>query len=189
MNPLILALLLGTLFGYVLFLIGAADAEEILDMLKIKQLRLMKSILLAIGFAAVLMFSALLAGWLDPTHFAIKTLSPAVLIGGAIFGLGWGLGGFCPGTALSGLGGFRLDALFYVIGGLVGALLFNQVFSTLAETAIFTEWLGGKVTLFEVTTDFPALVPVGAWAGILFGLALMAVAWMLPTLDHFHADE
>ena len=37
-----------------------------------------------------------------------------LVIGAAIFGLGWGLGGFCPGPALANLGALRIEALFFV---------------------------------------------------------------------------
>jgi uncharacterized membrane protein YedE/YeeE len=50
------------------------------------------------------------------------------VIGAAIFGVGWGLGGFCPGPALANLGAFRLEALVFVPAMAVGMLLVQQFF-------------------------------------------------------------
>lgn len=38
----------------------------------------------------------------------------SLVIGAAIFGVGWGLGGFCPGPSLANLGAFRVEALVFV---------------------------------------------------------------------------
>jgi uncharacterized membrane protein YedE/YeeE len=46
-----------------------------------------------------------------------------LVIGAAIFGVGWGLGGFCPGPALANLGALRLEALVFVPTMAIGMLL------------------------------------------------------------------
>jgi hypothetical protein len=45
-----------------------------------------------------------------------------LIIGAAIFGLGWGLGGFCPGPALANLGALRVEALVFVPAMTIGML-------------------------------------------------------------------
>jgi uncharacterized protein len=51
-----------------------------------------------------------------------------LVIGAAIFGLGWGLGGFCPGPSLANLGALRLEALVFVPTMAMGMLFAQQFF-------------------------------------------------------------
>jgi uncharacterized membrane protein YedE/YeeE len=51
-----------------------------------------------------------------------------LVIGATIFGVGWGLGGFCPGPALSNLGALRLEAFVFVPTMTVGMLLAQRFF-------------------------------------------------------------
>src|SRR5205823_6612350 len=51
-----------------------------------------------------------------------------LVIGSAIFGVGWGLGGFCPGPALANLGALQVEALFFVPTMAIGMLLAQRFF-------------------------------------------------------------
>ena len=51
-----------------------------------------------------------------------------LVIGSAIFGVGWGLGGFCPGPALANLGALRIEALLFVPTMAFGMLLAQRFF-------------------------------------------------------------
>ena len=51
-----------------------------------------------------------------------------LVLGAAIFGLGWGLGGFCPGPALANLGALRLEALLFVPAMAIGMLFAQRLF-------------------------------------------------------------
>jgi hypothetical protein len=57
---------------------------------------------------------------------------PAI-IGGIIMGLGFVMGGFCPGTGISAVSIGKIDAVFYVIGGLFGAFLFAEFYPHLEK--------------------------------------------------------
>ncbi len=50
-------------------------------------------------------------------------ITKRLILGAAIFGIGWGLAGFCPGPAIASLGALRLEALVFVPTMLVGALI------------------------------------------------------------------
>lgn len=61
-------------------------------------------------------------------HVPAKTeITPALVIGGLLFGVGWGLGGFCPGPAVTSLASFELRPLVFVISMLVGMMVFKWV--------------------------------------------------------------
>jgi uncharacterized membrane protein YedE/YeeE len=71
------------------------------------------------------------------------------IIGGLVFGAGWGLLGYCPGTSAGALGEGRWDALWGIIGMLVGAAIFAEVYPTL-KTTILTWGNLGDITLPQV---------------------------------------
>jgi len=47
-------------------------------------------------------------------------ITAGLILGSAVFGVGWGLAGFCPGPALANLGSLRLDVLWYVVAMFAG---------------------------------------------------------------------
>lgn len=62
------------------------------------------------------------------TKFSIPTrkdITPRLVLGSAIFGLGWGLGGFCPGPALTSLTTGLLDVGVFVAAMFLGMYLFG----------------------------------------------------------------
>ena len=52
-----------------------------------------------------------------------KDIDLRLMFGAALFGVGWGLGGFCPGPALVALGAGSLNAVVFVVGMTVGMLV------------------------------------------------------------------
>jgi uncharacterized membrane protein YedE/YeeE len=77
------------------------------------------------------------------------TILGAQVIGGLIFGLGWGLLGYCPGTQMGALGEGRWDAVWGILGMLAGAAVFAEVYPTI-KTTILTWGVLGKITVPEV---------------------------------------
>src|SRR5690554_5511358 len=64
------------------------------------------------------------ADWQVPTK---KDITPALVIGSVIFGIGWGLAGYCPGPALTSLASFNSRSVIFIASMLVGMLLFKQI--------------------------------------------------------------
>jgi uncharacterized membrane protein YedE/YeeE len=56
-----------------------------------------------------------------------------LVIGAAIFGVGWGLSGFCPGPALANLGALRIEALIFVPAMMIGMVAAQQFFGADSE--------------------------------------------------------
>ena len=56
-----------------------------------------------------------------------------LVIGAAIFGVGWGLSGFCPGPALANLGVLRIEALIFVPAMAIGMVIAQRVFAAVSE--------------------------------------------------------
>jgi len=61
--------------------------------------------------------------WHIPTR---GDVTPRLIIGSALFGMGWGLGGFCPGPGLTSLASGDPRALMFVVAMIIGMLLFKK---------------------------------------------------------------
>jgi uncharacterized membrane protein YedE/YeeE len=67
----------------------------------------------------------LLSGeWHVPTK---KDLTPALIVGSFVFGVGWGLGGFCPGPAIVSLASLDITVGIFVVSMIIGMFLFKAV--------------------------------------------------------------
>lgn len=124
------ALLAGALFGLGLAMSGMTDPQRILGFLDVFG-----------AFDPALLF--VLGGAVTTTmvlfRFVLKRPAPVLaerfelsslrsvdrplLLGAAVFGIGWGVGGYCPGPALVGLGVASSEALWFVPAMLGGMLL------------------------------------------------------------------
>lgn len=62
--------------------------------------------------------------WHVPTK---RDITPALVVGALLFGVGWGLGGFCPGPAMTSLASLEGKPVVFVISMLVGMYLFRLV--------------------------------------------------------------
>jgi uncharacterized protein len=125
----LLELALGALFGAVLTATGAADFDAMVRMFLFAEAHLfllaaMTTVVAAVGIA-VLLRSRLGHG----VRAMPRRVHRGSVLGGVIFGVGWGLSGSCPGTALSQLGSGHTVALFTVTGVLLGNALFERVIS------------------------------------------------------------
>lgn len=183
MTTILLAVVIGAAFGFTLDRIGATNPGYIIRMLNLSNLHLMKTILLGIGVASVLLFAGLMTGLVDPGHMSVKGAYVGVFVGGILLGLGFAVAGYCPGTGLTAAATGRIDAVFFVLGGLVGATAYMLTYSSVKATGLLDSILGGKATVGTVSgTDYPALVSglPGEVIGLGIGVALIAVAWLLP---------
>jgi hypothetical protein len=183
MSGIILAIIIGGAFGFTLDRIGATNPNYIIRMLNLTDLHLMKTILTGIGVASVLMFGGLLAGLVDPGNLSVKATYFGVFVGGLLLGIGFAVAGYCPGTGLTAAATGRLDALFFILGGLLGAGAYMATYAWVKTTGILDNMAGGKTTLGQIGgTDYPALFPSlsGEWLGLGLGVALIAIAWALP---------
>jgi len=56
----------------------------------------------------------------------VTKVDRSVLIGSAVFGLGWGIGGYCPGPGIAALSAGSVDALVFVAGMVLGSLVYRR---------------------------------------------------------------
>jgi uncharacterized membrane protein YedE/YeeE len=159
-----LGLVTGVLFGFLLQKGRVLRFDKQIGALLLKDMTILKFMLssVLVGMVGILLLS----------NFEIITLSHkpmnvgGVLIGGALFGAGWAIMGFCPGTSLGALGEGRWHAVFAVIGMVVGAAFYAELFPFFKSTVL--AWSDyGKIGLPEALGISQwAIIPI-CWVGII----------------------
>ena len=140
---------IGFLFGFVLETSGFNHSPTLAAQFYFKDLRVFKVFFTAIVVAMLLIFAASAIGLLD---YNLIWVNPTYLwsgiVGGLIMGVGFILGGFCPGTSLVALATFKVDGIFFVLGGLFGVFLFGETVDKI--TYFFNGSYFGRLTLMDV---------------------------------------
>ena len=158
MSEQILGLITGILFGALLQQGRVLRFEKQVGALLFRDMTIFKFMLSAVlvGMVGIHILSA--AGLIA---LSIKGAAvPANLLGGLFFGGGWALMGYCPGTSLGAIGEGRWHAVWAILGMLLGAALFAEVYPLLAESVLSWGSLG-KLTLAGVLGVSPwVVIPV-----------------------------
>ena len=123
----------GLLFGFGLAFGGMTKPEIVLSFLQLKDLGLIILLggsafvtALTINLIPKVMNKPLFGGEFKKRK---RTLSKRTLIGAAIFGVGWGLSGQCPGSAMASIGVGNLPILVGVASMFLGAYIMGKFFS------------------------------------------------------------
>ena len=122
---------IGLIFGIGLVIAGMADPAKVLNFLDIAAIATGTwdaSLAFVMGGAVVVTFIGYRLAWRRPAplmdrvfhHPTQRQIDARVIIGPVIFGIGWGLSGFCPGPALTALVYGGLPALIFVAAMMVG---------------------------------------------------------------------
>ena len=107
------SLLIGALFGASLDLAGFGSPTRLNGQFLLRDFSMFKVMFGAIVVGAFIYLLLLGAGFPSAPRSLIPTLDVAVLVGGFLLGFGLVMGGYCPGTALAGAAGGRLDAVLF----------------------------------------------------------------------------
>ena len=169
MKILLYGLITGILFGFLLQKGRVLRYDKQLGALRLMDMTIVKFMLstVLVGMVGVYILKdlGLVKLSVKPTNLG------ANIIGGLIFGAGWGLLGYCPGTSAGALGEGRWDSLWGILGMLVGAAVFAEVYPAL-KTSILTWGKLGKITL-------PQVLGVNHWViiPIFVVVALLLFRW------------
>ncbi|MEN6610861.1 MAG: YeeE/YedE thiosulfate transporter family protein [Methanoregulaceae archaeon] len=173
---ILLGFVVGFAFGFLLQKGGVTRYDVIIGQLLLTDFTVMKVMLSAvivgmIGFVLLKHF-----GWVQ-SHAADGTVGSNV-IGGLIFGAGFALLGYCPGTVAGAVGTGAVDAL---IGGMVGILIgsgiFVELFPSLNRT-ILPKWPFPAVTV-------PEFLKLNVWVVVgVLEVFMIGFLWVLAYLGY-----
>lgn len=171
---LVYGLLVGIIMGALLQRVGASNPRMILASLRLRDLTIIKFMATTIAVASVLVY---LAGDLGMSmNMDVKpTYVLGVALGGLIFGAGFAIGGFCPGTCVVGLAEGRRDGGVALLGGIVGALAFTLVYRRIEEPLI-------KPLTYDRITWADVLHVPGLVVALAMAALILATVQFLPTL-------
>jgi len=172
-KPLVLGAVFGVLFGFLLQKGGVAKYHILIGTLLLEDFTVVKVMLTAIIVGSIGIFSLHALGLVKlhvkPTRYA------ANIIGGLLFGVGFALMGYCPGTGAAALGQGNLDAISAIIGLMIGSYLFAEVSGRLEMTVM--KWGDrGKLML-------PELVKVSLATFLMVWIPMLLI--ILVALDRF----
>jgi hypothetical protein len=120
-------LAIGFCFGYVLEIAGFGNSKKLAAQFYFTDLTVLKVMFGAIVTAMALIFAMVGLGVLDYGQIYVNpTYLWPMILGGLIMGVGFIVGGFCPGTSLVSMATGKIDGLFFVLGGLFGIFLFGE---------------------------------------------------------------
>lgn len=129
-------------FGYVLEIAGFGKSTKLAAQFYLKEMTVLKVMFTAIVVAAVLIFLASAMGlldynlvWVNPTY-----LWPGI-VGGLVMGVGFILGGFCPGTSIVAASTLKIDGIVFLLGAFFGIFAFGETVG-LFEDFWYSSYMG-----------------------------------------------
>ncbi|MHB1354341.1 MAG: YeeE/YedE thiosulfate transporter family protein [Anaerolineae bacterium] len=159
-SPLLWGLAFGIVFGFMLQKGGATKYDVIIGQLLLTDFTVLKIMLSAVLVGMIGIYAMKTLGWVK---LDFKSGSAGMnIIGGLIFGVGFAVLGYCPGTIAGAIGNGALDAL---VGGLAGILIGSGLFAALyprLSQGILKKGAFGDLTfprLFKVN-DWVIVIPV-----------------------------
>ncbi len=173
---LAIAVLLGAGFGFSLERAGFGSTRKLTAVFYFHDMAVVKVMFTAIVTAMVGIAALSGMGVLDlkelyvePTNLAAQTL------GGLVFGAGFIIGGYCPGTSVAAMATGRKDGIAFVLGMLAGVLAYAEL------TPGIDEWITAGA---HPDWTLPALTGIGmGWYAAAFVVVLLLAGWGMSRLE------
>lgn len=170
-GKLLAGLCFGVIFGFLLQKGGVAKFDILIGVLLLENFVVVKVMLTAILVGMLGSYILRRAGIIELK--ISETKYGANIVGGLIFGVGFGLLAYCPGTNAAAVGQGNLDALVGIVGLILGSYLF--ALSSRFSSGTVSRWgKRGKLTLPEL---------FGVSQGLFVALAMPILAAMLILLE------
>jgi uncharacterized protein len=157
-SPLLWGLTFGIAFGFLLQKGGATKYDVIVGQLLLTDFTVLKIMLSAVLVGMIGIYAMKTLGWVE--LYPKEGSAGRNIIGGLIFGVGFAVLGYCPGTIAGAIGNGALDA---VVGGLAGILMGSGLFAALYPR--LSQGILKKGDFGDLT--FPRLFKVNDWVVVI----------------------
>lgn len=166
----VIAILIGVAFGFILEASGFSSSRNLAGVFYGYNFVVLRVFFTALIVAMVGLMYFDYVGWLNLSQiFILPTFVTPMIVGGVIMGVGFVVGGFCPGTSFTGIAIGKLDAVFFTIGLYLGIFGFSLAFPLFED--FFTSGDMGNVTLTDIT-GIPA-----SYFAVAFTVMALAAFW------------
>ncbi len=170
------ALLIGILFGVILERAGFGSSRRLTGVFYFTDMAVLKVMFSALITAMLGLAFAQIFGFISPAQiYVLPTVYGAQIVGGLIFGVGFVMGGWCPGTAAVGAASGKLDAMVFLGGALLGSIIFNEFF--LLIQPLYTWGQRGELFIYQTLN-----LSLGVFA-LLLTLIAVASFWGAEFLE------
>ncbi|MGC8697465.1 MAG: DUF6691 family protein, partial [Halothiobacillus sp.] len=163
------ALASGILFGYVLEQAGFGSPCKLTAQFRLTDWSVFKVMFTAILVASLGILLLQSGNYFGSTGFFVPTtFFWATAVGAALIGAGFAVGGYCPGTSVVGFMSGRIDGLVFMLGMVLGILVFASIFNApITQSILHTAQISAKT--------IPQWLGVSPW--IVWGaMVVMAIA-------------
>ena len=166
----VIAILLGIAFGFILESSGFSSSRNITGVFYGYNFVVLRVFFTAVIVAMVGLLYFDYFEWIDLSKiFILPTYLWPMIVGGVIMGVGFIMGGFCPGTSFTAIAIGKFDAVVFTVGLYLGIFVFSEAFPLFGD--FYNSGNLGNVTLTDVT-GIPA-----AWFAIAFTFIALAAFW------------
>jgi len=168
---LIIAVVIGIGFGFFLERAGFGSAKKLAAQFYFTDMAVFKVMFTAIVTAMLGLFYFSWLGWIDLSQVYIgDTYIVPMLLGGFILGVGFVIGGYCPGTSAVACSTGKIDGYFFVFGVMFGIFVFGELFPWISD--FYNSTPMGRVTIpelfnisFGTIVFLVVLIAVGGFIG------------------------
>jgi hypothetical protein len=165
-TSLVVAFLIGIGFGWFLERAGFGNARKLMAQFYLTDMAVFKVMFSAVVTAMLGTTYLAWAGWLDLSLvYYVPTYWVTAIVGGLLMGVGFVIGGYCPGTSVASMATGRIDGLVYVGGFAAGTVGFAVGYPIFKDLLILGDL--GVLTL-------PGVMGV-PWGIVAFGVVLTAI--------------
>jgi len=173
---LAIALALGVGFGFALERAGFGSARKLTAVFYLYDMAVVKVMFSAVVTTMIGLFALSAIGMLDLSQLYVEpTNLTAQGVGGLLFGAGFLIGGYCPGTSMAAIATGRKDGLVFALGMLAGVYAYAE-FTPQLDTW-YKATASGELTL-------PSITGIGmGWWTLLFIAILLAGGWGMARLE------
>lgn len=144
----IVAIILGMVFGFVLEASGFSSSRKLMGVFYGYDFTVWRFFFTAVLTAITGLLFLDYFGYVDYSDFYIyPTYIKPLLVGGVFMGLGFVIGGFCPGTTLCAAAIGKIDGIVFFLGSMFGIFIFSELFTLYSD--FYNSSYLGNITIME----------------------------------------